>query len=53
MVFGRKLEASDEGTGPLKTPQTASYHRSTASFAKSQIWHGTGRGQHLHQRWLH
>jgi hypothetical protein len=44
MVFGRKQEASDEETGPLKHPNPlpATDRRDVGS-----------RGQHLHQRRLH
>ena len=51
MVFGRKQEASDEGTEPLKIP---SYHRLrwTECFARSPIWIGTQPAT-LHQRWLY
>jgi hypothetical protein len=52
MVFGRKQEASDEGTGPLKhvkppLPPIDGEFRQVTDY-------GLGRsGQYLHQRWLH
>ena len=52
MVFGRKQEASDEGTGPLKHPQAAAAARRRHVPPGDRRDLGCG-GQHVHQRRLH
>ena len=44
MVFGRKQEASDEGTEPLKHPKPPLARRWTECFARSPTWRGTQAG---------
>ena len=52
MVFGRKQEASDEGTEPLKHPKPP-LPPGGRNVSPSHR-HGLGPGrQHLYQRWLH
>jgi hypothetical protein len=49
MVFGRKQEASDEGTEPSQAAVAASGRNVSPGDR-----HGVGCGrEHLHQRWLH
>ena len=51
MVFGRKQEASDEGTEPLKHPKPP---LPPVDGMLPGDRHGVGFGrEHLHQRWLH
>ena len=52
MVFGRKQEASDEGTEPLKHPKPPlppvdGMFRQVTDMAWDKA------GEHVHQRWLH
>ena len=53
MVFGRKKEASDEGTEPWKHPEPAASRPMNGAIPPAHRRHLGHAGQHLHQRRLH
>ncbi len=52
MVFGRKQEASDEGTEPLKHPKPP-LPAVDGMFRQVTDMAWDPAGEYLHQRWIH